>query len=187
MSIYTKKIIPDSFFHIYNRGNNYENIFFNERNYFYFLKKYNEYMSPYVYSYAFCLLPNHFHFLIKTGSNSNIISEQFRKFFLTYAQSINEQNNRSGSLFLKPFKRKIITKDNYLKRIIFYIHYNPVHHKITESFEEYKWSSYKRILNPVKTNLQKQEVLEFFNGRDNYVQFHKDIHNLNLMKEFTIE
>ncbi|MEO8665031.1 MAG: transposase, partial [Ignavibacteria bacterium] len=167
--MYTKKILPNSFYHIYNRGNNYENIFYDESNYIYFLKKYNEYMSEYVKTYAFCLLPDHFHLLIKTSENSVLVSEQFRKCFKTYAEKINYQRSRSGSLFLKPFRRKIITNDNYLKRIIFYVHYNPVHHRISESFEDYKWSSYKRILDPKKTNLEKTELIRVFDGKENFI------------------
>ncbi len=187
MSSYTRKIIPNSFYHIYNRGNNHENIFYHRNNYIYFLNKYNEYMSNYLQTYVFCLLPNHFHFLIKTHGNSEIISEQFRKFFKTYAEKINQQTGRSGSLFLKPFRRKIITEDNYLKRMIFYIHFNPVHHRISESFEDYKWSSYKWILDPKRTGLQKEEILDWFNGKESYIEFHKDLSNLSMIKEFVIE
>ncbi len=56
---------PGKFYHIYNRGNNSERIFFNEGNYEFFLRRYNETLSHLVETYAFCLLPNHFHFLIR--------------------------------------------------------------------------------------------------------------------------
>ena len=187
MSLYTRKIVDNSYYHIYNRGNNYENIFYNKSDYVYFLKKYDEYMSDHLQTFTFCLLPNHFHFLIKTLDNSEIISEQFRIFFKTYAEKINKQTGRSGSLFLKPFKRKIITEDNYLKRMIFYIHYNPVHHKISKTFEDYEWSSYKRILDTRKSGLEKEEVLKLFNGREGYIEFHNDFSNLSKIKEFVIE
>jgi putative transposase len=55
----------DKFYHIYNRGNNKENIFFEERNYQYFLKLFDKYLSPFVDIYSYCLMPNHFHFLIQ--------------------------------------------------------------------------------------------------------------------------
>ncbi|MEO8665981.1 MAG: hypothetical protein ABI462_10830, partial [Ignavibacteria bacterium] len=107
--------------------------------------------------------------------------------FKTYAEKINYQKTRSGSLFLKPFRRKIITNDNYFKRIIFYIHYNPVHHKISESFVDYKWSSYKRIIDPKKTNLEKTELISMFDGIMNFIDFHKDMCNLKKIAEFVIE
>ncbi len=58
-------ITPNNFFHIYNRGNNRENIFTCHQNYIYFLKKYDFYLSGFLDTYAFCLLPNHFHLLVK--------------------------------------------------------------------------------------------------------------------------
>lgn len=54
-----------SFYHIYNRGNNKQAIFFEEKNFDYFLTQFNKYLSPFVDVYAYCLMPNHFHFLIK--------------------------------------------------------------------------------------------------------------------------
>jgi hypothetical protein len=54
----------NKFYHIYNRGNNRGNLFYNEGNYEFFLRKYDEYLSEFIDTYAFCLLPNHFHFLI---------------------------------------------------------------------------------------------------------------------------
>ena len=95
----TQPIYANTFYHIYNRGNNYEKIFFNDNNYYYFLNKYDKYLSSVVETYAYCLIPNHFHLLIKTKDDYENISEQFRRFFITYSQKINEQENRSGSLF----------------------------------------------------------------------------------------
>ena len=66
---------PGNFYHIYNRGNNKENIFFEEKNYYYFLKKFDEYLSAFSDVYAYCLMPNHFHFLIKIKETSNKTSE----------------------------------------------------------------------------------------------------------------
>ncbi len=63
---------PDSFYHIYNRGINGENIFKEEKNYAYFLSKYALYVSPYVSTYAYCLLKNHFHLLVRTKSTQEI-------------------------------------------------------------------------------------------------------------------
>ncbi len=53
------------YYHIYNRGNNRENIFIEERNYRYFLKLYAKYIEPIAHTYAYCLLRNHFHFLVR--------------------------------------------------------------------------------------------------------------------------
>jgi REP element-mobilizing transposase RayT len=64
-----------SFYHIYNRGNNKENIFFEEKNYQHFLKLFDQYLSPYIDVYAYCLMPNHFHFLIRVKTAEEQVPE----------------------------------------------------------------------------------------------------------------
>ena len=68
---------PGCFYHIYNRGNNRQNIFFEERNYLYFLRLFEKYLFNLVDVYAYCLMPNHFHFLIKI-KDANQTSEVFK-------------------------------------------------------------------------------------------------------------
>ena len=65
MPNYRQPLEPGCFYHVYNRGNNGDNLFYNQENYKFFLRKYDEYLSPLVETYAFCLLPNHFHLLIR--------------------------------------------------------------------------------------------------------------------------
>ena len=174
---HTLPLLPGNFYHIFNRGNNREKIFYIESNYRYFLKKYDEYMSGCVDTYAYCLLPNHFHFLIRIKddiNNEKKVSEQFRKLFITYSQAINKQEKRTGSLFTKRFKRKLVKDTGSLPHLVFYIHHNPVHHKIGISLENYRWSSYSKILEPKKSILLKNEVLEWFDGVEGYVEYHRN-------------
>jgi REP element-mobilizing transposase RayT len=60
----TEVLSPGNYYHIYNRGNNGEPLFFEEENYIYFLKLYDKYISPIAETYAWCLMKNHFHFLV---------------------------------------------------------------------------------------------------------------------------
>jgi len=167
-------IESDRYFHIYNRGNNFENIFFKPENYIYFLKKYKEYLFDHVETYAYCLLPNHFHLLVKV-TNDNA-SSQFRKFFQSYALSINKQEGRTGSLFAKVFKRIKITNDDYLKRLVFYIHYNPEKHSISDNFKIYPYNSYQIILSNCQTSLERNEVFEWFGSKEEFIDYHTYLH-----------
>ena len=178
----TEKLYPGYYYHIYNRGNNRENIFYLEKNYQYFLENFYKYLSGYLDIYTYCLLSNHFHFLIKIKENDSItssdgidkiISEQFRRFFLGYSQAINIQQNRTGSLFQKNFKRKRINKNDYLYRIIYYIHLNPVLHKICTSFEDYPFSSYGIILSNKPTKIKRNKVLALFRNKKEFFKFHQ--------------
>ena len=71
----TSPIQTDTYYHIYNRGINGENIFVTSDNYFYFLNKYNHCVQTVVDTYAYCLLKNHFHFLVKTKSESEVVKD----------------------------------------------------------------------------------------------------------------
>lgn len=72
MKNYYVPLIEGQYYHIYNRGNNRENIFYTPRNYAYFLRKYDTYLSAYLDTYAYCLLHNHFHFLVRVKEIGDI-------------------------------------------------------------------------------------------------------------------
>ena len=92
--------------------------------------------------------------------------------FNSYAKALNKQQGRTGSLFQKNYKRKLIDNDSYLIKIIYYIHLNPVIHHLTDSYKNYNYSSYKSIMSDNKTMLKREKVLEIFEGKDNFVKFH---------------
>lgn len=183
---------PDAFYHIFNRGNNGEPIFFREENYRYFLQKLAAYLTPYLDVYAYCLLGNHFHFLVKTKRQhemdaellqvqtgkkvlcdfSQIVSEAFRRFFLCYAKSIKIQEGRTGSLFEKNFKRIEVTNNQHLYWLVNYIHRNPETHGVIADFRKYAHSSYGSILCESHTKLKRKEVLDMFGGKEEFVRFH---------------
>ena len=140
----------EKFYHIYNHAVGEELLFKSERNYLFFLDLTKRYLNDYVVFYAYCLMPNHFHFIVKVkseqeiilkenlyeGSNprrdymgksvSLIISQKFSNLFNSYAQAYNKENDRRGSLFVNRYKRILISDKKYLLKLIHYIHYNPV-------------------------------------------------------------
>ena len=190
----------NQYYHIYNRGNNGENIFFTEKNYRYFMQKYAFYLDEYLETFAYCLMPNHFHLLVKVrerrnlpgledlaGLSTNLISQKFSNFFNSYTKSINKQENRHGSLFEKPFKRKNIKSDEYFQTLVYYIHNNPVHHGFTKNIVDWEWSSYHSILSDKKTKIQREEVIEWFHSKHNFLEFHSNTPSLKKLGELCIE
>lgn len=175
----------DQFYHIYNRGNNPELLFYKDFNYSYFLKKYEKYLSKHVSTFAYCLMPNHFHLLIKTKSES--VSNQLKKLFQSYALSINKQENRTGSLFTKPFRRIAIEDNEYLKYLVFYIHYNPEKHKLFKDFRNYKFSSYKSLTDKTNTFLCRKELFEWFGGSEEFLSFHSYYHEEKRFEKYIVE
>ena len=189
MQDYKAKLDANSYYHIYNRANGKDKLFLTDDNYKFFLQKYDMYISPIAETLSYCLMPNHFHFLIKiksdatltalsgfktlTGQNlSNKLSQQFSHLFNSYTQSFNKQHNRSGSLFARPFNRIKISSEEYLINIVNYIHQNPVTHNYVNEIDDWTYSSYTSFLNNKSTKVNIEEILNLFNDIDNFIYFH---------------
>ena len=173
---------PGCYYHIYNRGNNKENIFREARNYNYFLLLWKKYIEPVTLTFAYSMQPNHFHFLIFIKENiaENKISKAFSNYFNAYAKSINKAYNRTGSLFQERFGRKYISNEKYFTEIIFYIHTNSQKHGITEDFMNYPYSSYPGLLSDKPTLLQRKEVIDWFGNKKEFINFHKGTMEISL-------
>ena len=179
-----------NYYHIYNRGINSCNLFKEPDNYEYFLSLYDKYISSVADTFAWVLMPNHFHFLIRVkedaeietlppdrvpnpvgGAKSNA-SLQFSKLFNSYAQAFNKRTGRHGSLFERPFKRKIIENEWYWKQLILYIHNNPVHHGFCSHPLEYPYSSYLTCVSVKPTKLNRDRVIGWFDDQANFKYLH---------------
>lgn len=150
----------DSIYHVYNRGNNRERIFYSDKNYIFFLQKIRKHIYPLCEILAYCLMPNHFHFLIvaneksiqkviKASQERNILSEGYRIVLSSYSQAINKQEGRVGSLFTQNTEAKQL--NNNLNRVIGidyvftcfnYIHRNPISAGLVEKIEDWRYSSF---------------------------------------------
>lgn len=181
-----KNIIPleaGQTYHIYNRGIDRQPLFFSEMNYSYFMKLYFKHVSPIAETFAYCLMHNHFHFLIKIRENEdlpegyqserNSLSLPFSHWFNAYAQAINKQQNRTGGLFHRPFRRVLIKNERQLVQTIMYIHGNPKHHKVHDDFQQYPFSSFSRLLCDFPTQLKRDDVMDFFEGKSNFLAAHE--------------
>jgi REP element-mobilizing transposase RayT len=176
-----------NFYHIYNHGVGERDLFRDANNYEYFLGLYDKYISPIADTYAWVLMPNHFHLLVRIKENmvykysnadrsidavrfeevkwqtversTNLTASEgpvsvdeegpvsvdeegpvsvneekapkphlhFSHLFNAYSKYINKYHETRGALFERPFKRKLIDNETYLKQVILYIHNNPVH------------------------------------------------------------
>lgn len=193
-----------NYYHLYNRGNNGIDVFFDNESYYHFLRLYDKYISPIADTFAWCLLKNHFHLLIYLKIDNEIDfekleystiekpkdfnpSNQFGYLFNAYTQAINKKFNRTGSLFERPFERKLIGSEKYLQNLIFYIHNNPVFHGFTNNIIDYPWSSYHTILSDKLTKLKRQEVIEYYGDIENFKHSHNQKQNLSEINSLIIE
>jgi putative transposase len=162
----------NKFYHIYNHACGDKNLFNTHEDYIDFLEKYDKYFSQIFHLVAYCLMPNHFHFLIKVREESDVkfilinnvdskakedylaqsislnslIEDQYRRLYSAYAIKYNKKHNETGQLFLKKHKRISINEDTRLKHILCYIHHNPIHHKFKKDFNEWQYSSYAKYI-----------------------------------------
>ena len=160
-------------FHLYNRANSQDEIIFHEReNYLYFLKQYRKYLEKYFDTICYCLIPNHFHFLVKVkeldenlqgfknleGLNIKII-QSISNFLNSYAKAFNKKYKRRGSLFQKRTKSKHIDQEKYLQRIVRYIHRNPLKHKLITNLEDWEFSSYPDYIGQRNGSLPEKNIV----------------------------
>jgi len=169
----------NNIYHVYNRGNNQETLFYNHDNYLFFLKKIRNHLSPLCELMAYCLMPNHFHFLIYAGNKyasdgfkpsdayqpqpsdayqpqpsdaykpsdayQPKINHAIAIILRSYAQAINKQQKRTGSLFQQKTKAKNLSgyDDSYLLVCFNYIHQNPINAGLVEKIEDWGFSSFR--------------------------------------------
>jgi putative transposase len=192
------------YYHIYNRGNNGIDLFYEIENYNHFLRLYEKYIDPIAETYAWCLMKNHFHILVYIKETEEIditkleysstdkpktvsASKQFSNLFNAYTLAINKRYKRTGSLFEKNFRRKVVNSETYFQKLVFYIHNNPVHHKFTEHIIEYPWTPYGTVISTKKTKLQRDKVIQSFNDLENFKYYHSKYQDLDDIEDLIIE
>jgi len=199
----TTPIEPDRTYHIYNRGVNKTKLFKQTEHYNRFIKNMFKYLPSICTIHAWCLLGNHFHFLIQTKSVQELIKQrfiksgldhdeiikvnynQFSKLFNAYAKYFNLKVHRDGSLFDSRFKKVPVRSEEQFRNLILYIHNNPAHHNICKNPANYKWSSLKYYLNNAKRLPFMTENINEFGGLDAFIEAHQ-LHQqkMDFKKEF---
>ena len=193
-------IVNDNYYHIFNRGVNKGSIFFADRDYQRFFEAAVHYISKNSkFSYerksnfssddpvsslnenvdkvsvlAYCLMPNHFHFLVKQLANGGV-TDYFRRLANSYSHYINVKYKRTGPLFESRFKNVLVKSDDQLLHLSRYIHLNPIVSGLVKNLDSYIWSSYRSYVDVTEDNLSNPEdVLNNFKSKDDYRRFVMD-------------
>lgn len=190
-----KNFAPGVMVHIYNRGNNREKIFYDQKDHQAFLfrvglslgieqkvlQKENLLSVPksririnsnknLFKLHSFCLMPNHFHMLVEQCGDIPI-SKLISQICTSYAMYINKKYKRVGHIFQERFKSVIIENNSQLMWVSSYIHMNPVKDNIVKHPSEYLWSSYNDFANhrnlPI---IHKKLLLEIFGDQKNFTE-----------------
>jgi REP element-mobilizing transposase RayT len=170
---------PGIVYHVFNCGNNREDLFSEDRNFEYFLRLYTKHVAPSVDTLAYCLMRNHFHLLIRPKNDGadggTRASRGLTSLFAAYAMAFNKANNRTGKLFQEHFGRIAVTTEHYFTNLVFYIHFNPQKHGFVGDFRQWRWSSYHALCTTATTQLSRDEVIRWFGGTTLFKQFHQGV------------
>lgn len=203
-------LIPGCYYHVFNRGNNRENIFIESRNYDYFFQQYLKYVGPVAETLAYCLLKNHFHLLVCIREEEDIrnyvkktfgvfgdpeglrnpeglVLQAFTNFFNSYAKGINKSYHRTGSLFQKGFRRIPVTSNRQFMALVDYIHRNPEKHGFIDDYRSYPYSSYGQLISTEPTFIERDRVLEWFGGKEGFIDFQVSMDDWKKVSEIVVD
>lgn len=189
----TIPFVNGEIYHLYNRGLEKQTIFntqwdytrFTKTLFYYQIKDPKPKFSTYGQSKAFaidkskkivdilsyCLMPNHFHLLVKQLIDDGI-SEFMRRFIHSYTKYRNVKYGRQGPVFQGIFKAILVENEEQLLHLSRYIHLNPLVSLLTKDLKLYNWSSYLSFINLSNdTRVAKEEILNFFKSPKEYEQF----------------
>lgn len=169
----TARSIPnevDAIYHIYNRGVNKERIFFSENNYEYFTYKMAYPFREKGIILAYCLMPNHFHLLVRITS-PDFVKNGLQPFMIAYTRAINNEQDRVGPLFQGHYQSTLINEDAYLLECVKYIHLNPVKAGLVKKPQDWDHSSYRQYIHNTTTMIESSVVLQFFDSRKEFIEF----------------
>jgi len=195
------------YYHVYNRGTEKRKIFLKNPDYNKFLEQIKKFNFPkntpkYVEIVAFCLMPNHFHFLLIPVVD-NGIPLFMQKLGTGYTMYFNKKYERTGVLFQGPYRCILIESDSHLLHLTRYIHLNPVKliepewkekgiknwDKTNKFLEKYHWSSYKcyigkeDVMFPIKRDVLPEECQD----PEKYKNFLNEWLNIETLKSLGIE
>ena len=174
------------YYHIYNRGNNRGAIFFKPENYIFFLRRWKKYLTPYLDTVAYTLMPTHYHVLVRVknpgffeelgfSEPTPAISNAMQRFGLSYTKAINKSFERVGSLFQGVYQAKLIQTETHLLHLCRYIHGNPVKDGLVADPADWQYSNYLEWIGERDGTLFNPEfVRTYFSVPEDYRQFVRD-------------
>lgn len=147
--------LENNLYHIYNRSINQEILFNDDQDYIRFLEMVRKHLSPGCSILGWCLMPNHFHFLVSTNQESIVLKKvgglqlqtlqyAIRNLLSSYSKYYNFRHGRKGNLFQQKTKYKIVESDGF--QVLCYIHQNPWKAKMVDKIEAWNYSSFRDFI-----------------------------------------
>jgi len=168
--------------HFYNRAVHNELLFREDKDYTQFLRSLKKSVKEIPSSvYAYCLMPNHFHFLLKQNSTIPLY-KIFNKILSSYVQKFNIKYARKGSIFAHPLQSKLVVDDEQLVTLCKYIHLNPVKAGLVGEPEEWEFSNYQEWI-----GARKGELFDDFILNNNYIDIDDYVKSIKEFRKQILE
>ncbi len=182
-------------YHIYNKVVSGENLFNDPSDYKDFFERYSIYLAPYFDTYAYNLIPNHFHFLVRVKEKAKIdvsnenttaahkylqgdesinffLENQLARIFGGMALRFNAKNNRVGPLLKSGVKRVLLKTEERVIYQLLYIHHNTIHHGLGAEYDDWKYSSYLAYLSQDHSQLDRDYIFQLLGNKDEFLRLH---------------
>ena len=164
-------LVAGEIYHLYNRGNNRQDIFMERENYLFFLRRIRTYLvgqtsevsetsevwPAWTTIIAYCLMPNHFHMLVRPHDDQ--LSRRMQRLLISYTKAMNRRYERVGALFQGQFRAVHVDRDPYLLHLSRYVHLNPVVAELAERPQDWEFSSYRDIAGLRQGTLPKPDIV----------------------------
>ena len=167
-------LVAGEYYHVYNRGNNRQRIFFGRENYLFFLKRIRERLLGELEAagepaseaqtvrhactiIAYCLMPSHYHLLVRPEDDR--FSRHMQRLSISYTKAINKRHGRVGALFQGHFRALHVDRTEYLVHLSRYIHLNPVEAGLVKQPEAWEFSSYREYVDLRQGILPRPDVV----------------------------
>lgn len=156
--------LPDMVYHVLNRGNNRQAVFLKDEDYKHYLEILKRYKEKFGFKiFAYCLMTNHIHLLIKT-SEQRTISDIIKAITIAHTRRHHYQYQTSGHVWQGRFKSPIVSNDEYFLTLMRYIEQNPIRAGIVDHPEKYLFSSYHENTVAEASGLVDREDNPVFSG-----------------------
>ena len=180
----------EKLYHVFNRGLDRRSIFSEEGHYQTFFDLYARHVHPVANTYAYCLLPNHFHLMVRIKSFSELVasvpgieslgektlsgipSQAFTSFFSAYSRALHQQPGQTANLFQHLYGCIPLPDNRQYLNVILFIHQNPQRHGVCADFREWRHSSYQVLLGDEPTFLDRDSVMDWFGKPSTYEAVH---------------